>query len=41
MELGDRDPSELGYKNVTELAYATTHITGSSLMMKKLGSMFG
>ena len=41
MELGDRDPSELGYKNVTELAYTTTHITGSSLMMKKLGSMFG
>ena len=41
IELGDKDPSELGYKNITTLKSITTNITGSGLMMKKLGSMFG
>ena len=41
IELGDKDPSELGYKNITTLKGVTTNITGSGLMMQKLGSMFG
>ena len=41
IELGDKDPSELGYRNMINKKYLTSYITGSGLMLKKLGSMFG
>tara|TARA_Y100001972_G_scaffold48844_1_gene60073 strand:- start:6 stop:914 length:909 start_codon:yes stop_codon:yes gene_type:complete len=40
IELGDKDPSELGYKNIINKKQSTSNITGSGIMMQKLGSMF-
>tara|TARA_R110002072_G_scaffold63182_1_gene157417 strand:- start:314 stop:1225 length:912 start_codon:yes stop_codon:yes gene_type:complete len=40
IELGDKDPSDLGYRDMLNKKQITTNITGSSLMLKKLGSMF-
>ena len=39
IELGSSDPSDLGYKNFTKLYNTTTPLTGSNLMMKKMGIM--
>ncbi len=36
-ELNEQDPSELGYKNITDIIYKSTPITGSDLMIKKMG----
>ena len=41
IDLGDKDPSDLGYKNIINKKLLTSNITGSGLMMQKLGSMFG
>mgnify|MGYP003132529025 FL=1 len=41
IELGEKDPSDLGYKDMIQLKQKTGNITGSGLMMQKLGSMFG
>jgi len=41
IELGDKDPSDLGYTNMINKAQLTSYITGSGLMLKKIGSMFG
>ena len=40
IDLGDKDPSELGYKNIINKKQSTLNITGSGIMMQKLGSMF-
>jgi len=40
IELGDKDPSDLGYSNMVNKQELTSYITGSGLMMQKLGSMF-
>jgi DNA primase len=40
IELGDKDPSDLGYRDMLNKKQITSNITGSSLMLKKLGSMF-
>ena len=40
IDLKDKDPSELGYKNIINKKQMTSNITGSGLMMQKLGSMF-
>ena len=40
IDLGDKDPSELGYKNIINIKQSTLNITGSGIMMQKLGSMF-
>lgn len=40
IDLKDKDPSELGYKNIISKKQMTSNITGSGLMMQKLGSMF-
>jgi len=40
IELGDKDPSDLGYHDMLSKKQITSNITGSSLMLKKLGSMF-
>ncbi len=40
IELGDKDPSDLGYRDMLSKKQITSNITGSSLMLKKLGSMF-
>lgn len=40
IELEDKDPSELGYKNVTNMLYNSNPITGSDLMLKKMGIAF-
>jgi len=39
IELGDTDPSELGYNNFTELHNSTAPLTGSGLMLHKMGIM--
>ena len=41
IELGEKDPSDIGYVGMVNKKQATGFITGSSLMLKKLGSMFG
>ena len=41
IELGEKDPSDIGYVEMVNKKQATGFITGSSLMLKKLGSMFG
>ena len=41
IELGDKDPSDLGYNKMINKKEITSFITGSGLMMKKIGSMFG
>ncbi len=40
IELGDKDPSDLGYRDMLDKKQITNYITGSGLMLKKLGSMF-
>ena len=40
IELQEKDPSELGYKNIINKKQSTLNITGSGIMMQKLGSMF-
>jgi DNA primase len=40
LELQDKDPSEIGYKNISKIIYDTTPITGSDLMIKKMGIAF-
>jgi len=40
VELNDKDPSDLGYKDITEKIYDTQPITGSELMIKKMGIAF-
>ena len=40
IELGDKDPSDLGYSAMISKQQVTGYITGSGLMLKKLGSMF-
>jgi DNA primase len=41
VELGDTDPSDLGYHGMLNKQRVTGSITGSGLMLKKIGSMFG
>jgi len=41
IEMGDKDPSELGYKEMVNRKELAGAITGSNLMLEKLGSMFG
>ena len=41
IEMGDKDPSELGYRDMVNKKELAGAITGSNLMLKKLGSMFG
>ena len=40
VELQEKDPSDLGYKNITDKIYKTTPISGSDLMLKKMGIAF-
>ncbi len=40
IELGNSDPSDLGYNKFLELYNTTLPLTGSNLMMKKMGIMF-
>jgi DNA primase len=39
IELGEKDPSELGYSGFTELYNTASPLTGSGLMMKQMGIM--
>jgi len=39
IELGEKDPSELGYPGFTELYNTASPLTGSGLMMKQMGIM--
>jgi len=39
IELGNTDPSELGYSEFTKLYNTTVPLTGSNLMMRKMGIM--
>ena len=39
-ELKDKDPSDLGYKNITKILFESKPITGSDLMLKKMGIAF-
>jgi len=41
IEMGDKDPSELGYREMVNKKELTGAITGSGLMLEKVGSMFG
>ena len=40
VELGDKDPSDLGYKKVLQMQSDTSPISGSLLMLKKMGMAF-
>ena len=40
MELGKEDPSEIGYKDMINIIYQSKPITGSDLMIKKMGIAF-
>ena len=39
-ELKDKDPSDLGYKHITNILFESKPITGSDLMLKKMGMVF-
>ena len=36
IEMGDKDPSELGFKKFTQLLHSAEELTASSLVRKKL-----
>jgi len=37
IELDDKDPSDIGYNTITDIIYKTKPISGSDLMLKKMG----
>jgi len=41
VELGDKDPSDLGYNNIHKIKQVTPPVTGSEIMLKKMGLNFG
>ena len=41
VELGDKDPSDLGYIDVTKIKQSTQPVTGDNLMLKQMGINFG
>ncbi len=41
IELQDKDPSELGYREITKVKQITQPVTGSGLMLKQMGLNFG